>query len=344
MNKKLLFALFGIAANITLAAGPETTPAGTPTGKDRPDRGYWFYDKPEKPVEPKVKKPKVVIVAPAAKLEEDRKRCEDMATWTPDCGFVNPGTSFQFQAKQRDALIEQMAMSPENPKTVEAFQRYNKWVITRGMEVAQMWQWNLAQNPDLDPSVQSPISQFGVSLMLDAKSNANSEIFKVLKDAGAYLVYFTKSDCRFCHDMNRSIRTVADEMNLPLYNAPLDDQCLSGYTGDYCLSQQVIHEPAQVLQVATVPAVFLYVPDQNWFRIATGVTDERSMSSRIVNFFSAYRNATLKGMSGVDGRPPVNFSASAENPALATGVAPGVYTPPTEEQIRAAVHGGYIKE
>jgi hypothetical protein len=50
------------------------------------------------------------------------------------------------------------------------------------------------------------------------------------------------------------------------------------------------------------------------------VVDEASITSRLVDFFSAYRNAMLKGVkNSEDGRPSVDFSDIS-----ATGAASGV--------------------
>jgi conjugal transfer pilus assembly protein TraF len=242
-------------------------------------------------------------------------KCKKKETWTANCGFVNPGEDFEFQAKQRDALFERMTVAKNNPEAVEAVQYYMRWVLERTSEVTNLWWYNMTQNPDLDPTVSNPVSTFGLRLMSDVQKGHDKEIFGLIKEEGGMFVYFSRSDCNFCHQMTDTLRKLSERTGLPIRNASLDNKCMPGFESG-CMTAPQSLAPAQALQVTTVPTVFLYVKPNTWLRIGTGVVDVESMETRTVQFFSAYRNALLKGVeNGQKGRASVDFSAGAANGA-----------------------------
>lgn len=328
--RALLAAAFMLIAAQSAVAADRSNPAASLNSQD-PTRGWFFYEDPEQEVIPKAEQAKPAD--PKKRTEKQPNKCLSKATWAPDCGFVDPGTDFEFQAKQRDVLIERMSVSRNDPKAVEDFQRYMRWAMGRATEVANLWHYNTVQNPDLDPSVSRPISQFGVRLMADVKSNHNKDIFQALKDEGAGLVYFTRSDCTFCKSMAPLVKNLGTETGLPVWNAALDDRCESQFA-DKCRTGKDVSEPAKRLSVTVVPTLFLVLPDDTWIRVGTGVTDTNTLASRIVTFFSAYRNALLKGLQpGADGKPAMDFSDTG-----AKGTAEGVRLP-TESDVNKLLMG-----
>lgn len=308
-----------LAAAPLVAAADRNSPAAALNQQD-PTRGWFFYEDPEREAVPKPEQ--ATPADPKKPPEKKPNKCLSKATWAADCGFVDPGTDFEFQAKQRDILIERMSVSRNDPKAVEDFQRYMHWAVGRATEVANLWHYNTVQNPDLDPSVARPISQFGVRLMADVKSNHNKDIFQALKDEGAGLVYFTRSDCTFCKSMAPLVQNLGVDTGLPVWNAALDDRCEAQFA-DKCRTGKDVSEPAKRLSVTVVPTLFLVLPDDTWIRVGTGVTDTNTLAARIVTFFSAYRNALLKGLQpGADGKPAMDFGSTG-----ARGTAEGVRMP-----------------
>lgn len=112
----------------------------------------WFWghlDDDEE--EEEQEKPPEVIAEPREEPKEEEIDCTDPDEWEPSCGFVDPQGSFEFQAKQRDMLLNQAVMSPNNPETVERFQRYMRWAVDQAITMSRMWEWNQIQNQDLNP-------------------------------------------------------------------------------------------------------------------------------------------------------------------------------------------------
>lgn len=277
------------------------------------ERGWWFYETKPVPPEEEVKpEPPKTPVVQAETPEEKAVRCQESGRWTPDCGFVDPGNDFAFQSKQRDELLTQMVMNPNEPKAVEAFQYYTKWMMDQATNVANMWYFNRIQNPELDPEVTRPVSAFGLRLLSGVQEGSSEEIFKFLRENGM-LVFFSRTDCSYCHDMAPIILKVAQQTGIEVWDASLDESCLPGF--EKCLAAPATLDPARALQVGIVPSVFLHVEPSTWVRVSTGVTTVETLKSRIVNFFSAYRSAMLKGVDNGDGiRPSVDFSAGKPDP------------------------------
>jgi conjugal transfer pilus assembly protein TraF len=303
--------------------------------RERADRGWFFYeDERNKQDKPPAAEPHI------EHKPDEKQRCADKQTWTYDCGFVDPGDDFEFQAKQRDALLARMSMARNDPKAVEAFQYYTRWMMARAVEVANVWQYNMVQNPELDPAVDAPVSQFGIRLLTDVKRAERDEIFAMLRGENAFFIYFSRHDCVYCHSMTGVLKTVAEHSGLHVFNAALDDRCMPGMQAG-CKTAPDTEAPAKALRVTTVPALFLYVPGNTWIRVANGVSDAETILARTVNFFAAYRTAMAKGIANSPDnvRPAVDFSG-----ARATGAAPGVAGEakprlPTSDELEALLAG-----
>jgi conjugal transfer pilus assembly protein TraF len=291
------------------AVAQNTNPSDDLAGGQAPERGWFFFETLPVPEE----------AAPSPKAEFPSKlppppkeeKCKDKATWTPECGFVNPGSDFAFQEKQRDALMQGMSLANNDPKAVEAFQYYMRWVLERTAETTNLWWYNMVQNPELDPNVAAPVSAFGLRLMTDVQKGQEREIFDLVKAEGGFFVYFSRTDCTFCHQMKDVLQALSKRTGLEIRNASLDGSCMPGFEKG-CMTSPATDNPARSLQVATVPAIFLYVQPNTWIRVATGVVDVESMTTRTVQFFAAYRSALLTGVeNSQDGRPSVDFSNNA---------------------------------
>ncbi|MDO8416286.1 MAG: conjugal transfer protein TraF [Agitococcus sp.] len=321
---------------IALAA---SAPIVTQAATQKVEKGWFFFEDPpvQKEPSPPVERPPVPTEMPPAPKEN---KCTKKETWTAACGFVQPGGDFEFQSKQRDALMENMAVAPNDPKAVEAVQYYMRWTLERTSEVTNLWWYNMVQNPELDPTSASPVSAFGLRLMTDVQKGKEQEVFGLIKEEGGTLVVFTRSDCVFCHQMVGPLQQLAQRTKLPIRNASLDSKCEPAFQLG-CMTAPESLPPAAALQIATVPSVFLYVKPNTWLRVATGVVDTESMATRTMQFFSAYRNALLKGVeNGQNGRASVDFSSEAPTgnaKGLVAAKESGALRVPTDTEISKLV-------
>lgn len=335
MNMRRCLSVIFLVFLLPLRLYAQATPSTDLAGGARPERGWFYFEsKPPAPEDEKSEfKPQLPPNAPQPPKEE---KCAKKETWTPDCGFVHPGDDFQFQAKQRDALMERMSVAKNDPKAVEAFQYYMRYVIERTSEVTNNWWYNMTQNPDLDPNVSNPVSSFGIRLMTEVGLGKDREVFDLIKSEGGYLIYFTRSDCGFCHQMADIVKKLSKKTGLEVRNASLDTKCIPQFEAG-CVKAPASLIPAQMLQVSTVPTIFLHIPDKTWIRIGTGVVDMESMVARTSQFFSAYRAALVSGVdNGQKGRASVDFAGAelkGSSKGLEAANAGGERTPPTQADI-----------
>lgn len=344
-----------VAADVAATPGQELHKAPAKKG------WFWYLDPPEekkkdapKPVErpPEPAAPvkptqPVVIIAKSPKKEltpeEREKLCKAKDTWDKVCGFIDPGEDFEFQAKQRDILLQMMSLTPDNPDAVEQAQRYMKWVVGKASMAANMWYFNMVQNPDLDPTVKNPISEVGIALATRITQATQYEYFRLIKEEGGILFYFTRSDCSYCFDQAPYAARVAHTMGLTIINIPLDGKCLPEFVGLAC-GDNVKPEQAGVLDVKIVPALYLYVPSNTWIRLGTGVMTDQTILANTVNFFSAYRAAMVQGLDNSKGaRPSVTFDPNFNQKPTGTAPADGAVAPGGLDRTRMLELMGYGK-
>ena len=292
-----------------LAAGP----ARANLVGANPERGWFFFQHaPEAASAPRpaARPPKPVAAASAPPSSQ----CTSEATWKPNCGFVDPGTNFSFQSKERDALLQRMVVSNNDPQAVEDFQRYMHWVLQRTAQVTNLWWYNMVQHPELDPTVAQPVSELGLRLMSEVQTGQESSIFRLVKESGGTYVVFSKDSCLYCHRMVPLYVRLSKATGIPVKDASIEGKCLEEMTQG-CASSKTALLAAQALRVRIVPSIFLYVRPNTWIRLGTGVDSMEALKARTVQFFSAYRNALLKGVQNGQslGQASVDFSDGAAN-------------------------------
>ena len=325
----LMLALL-ITLNSTAIAQPSEDRGQACLDSNNPRECGWFWghlndddEEEEEPEEPPVEVP--MIKAPEEELD-----CTDPDQWEPSCGFVDPEGSFEFQAKQRDMLLNQSVMNPNNPETVESFQRYMRWAVDQAITMSRMWEWNQIQNQDLNPLVHSPVSSFGLRAASRTRDGKRNAVMEEINDQEGFLVWFTRTSCQFCHDMQPVMKQLARRTGLTIYNAPLDGGCMPEFSNSCDTSGRSV-EAAGHLAVEAVPDLWLHLPqDDLWFRVSSGVEAAQRITSRIEVFFGAIQRAAEKGLEAVgDGRsPPVDFSVpdmlERSSGGLGAGIPQGV--------------------
>ncbi len=314
MNKNLIAIALTLSFALPTCAFAASNPAEAlaPLGSE----GYWFYKQKEAPPKvirvkpeekPKPKAPETIVEKPPEKPKTDP--CQDEETWTADCGFVTP-KSFAMQSKERDALLQNMVMNPGNPDAVKAVQKYTQWIIQQSTYAAQVWQYNTIQDPSINAQAEAPISQFGLQMASSLQTGKRADVWAQIKEYGGFLVLFTKESCDYCHSQLYAVQLLARDTKLPLYDASLEGKCLDTFSGEFCVPPERSIPPAQVLQVKTVPSVFLYMPDNTWIRVSIGLTDTASMEERLYNFFIAWKIASTSGKQ--TGTTGLNLDPSAQ--------------------------------
>lgn len=294
----------------------------------------WFWkrypDKEEEKTKPKPKpKPKPQPNKPGKDKKDDSDQaidCDNPDEWRPGCGFIDPGKSYDFQAKQRDALKRRMVMEPNNRKAVRGFQEYNNWMLNQAIAASRMWRFNTAQDPSLSQITDKPTSRFGLKLLQREQEKNTNEIYELIKKENGFFVFFSRTDCPYCHDMLPVLKELQEDTGVNVHNASLDAECMPGFPDGKCLTGERSRKPAARLKVRTVPDLLVYLPkDQTWIRLATGVKTLATIKDRIKLFVSgmeaAYENAVANAKNKFG--PNVDFVNEAnirDNLGMAQGV------------------------
>ena len=339
-NTLLLFISIGFS-NMTYAVDPFSN-------TNKADEGWHFGKDPilEKKKKEKEQEMQQQQSPPEQKKEEIKEaqkpkedKCKKAESWERACGFVDPGNDYEFQAKQRDALLQGMSMTKNDPEVVKQFQYYMNWVTNQAVKVANMWQYNMLQSPELDPTLKLPTNSFGINLMEETIDKEQKDFFASLKDISK-LVYFSRDDCAYCHSFVGILRQLSKDTKLSYSNIPLDKKCMM--EKENCLVTDKAEQVAGMLNVTVVPTLYLYVEPNLWIKISHGVVDVATLKARIKNFVMMYKNALKKGISrgGKSNEPAIDFSGD-DTPIGSKNVEPiKKATLPTEADIKALFSGG----
>lgn len=202
-------------------------------------------------------------------------------------------------------------MSPHDTDVATEYLKYVRWAIDSVVTGMDVWEYVQVQNPELNPLVDKPISSFGLRMLAREQKTDREGIYQTLKDEGAFFVFFTRTDCRYCHDMLGPVYDLGKQSGLTVYNLSLDDQCMPSFE-DRCITregavdeddplQALADLSAQVLAIETVPDLFLYLGESDvWIRISTGITTTETMHARIGLFVKGVHAALANGIENKD--------------------------------------------
>lgn len=273
---------------------------------------HYGYVDPLGSLEVKEEENKEIEITIAPK-EEEKEKCTNKENWSEECGFIDPGTDFDFQAMQRDVFLKNLLMKSNNPKSVENMQRYQKWLVSKAVQASKMWEFNLAQKPELSASINNPVTSFGLNMTTQLRDDTTEAVFEEIRGEEGIYVWFTRSDCPFCHRQISSMLKMEKEYDIKIRNVSLDNSCMEGFKDD-CLTAPFTLEPARALNIEIVPSFFVYLPkDESWIRIANGVESRNTIANRIKNFFLGVKAAHINGVDNSSGNTPsVDFSTDDE--------------------------------
>ena len=247
--------------------------------------------------------------APPPEPDKEEEKCTSKDNWSEECGFVDPGEDFDFQAMQRDIFLKNLLMKSNDPKSVENMQRYQKWLVSKAVQASKMWEFNLAQKPELSASVNNPVTSFGLTMASQLRDDTTESVLEEIRGEKGVYVWFTRSDCPFCHRQIMTMKDLEREFDIEVRNVSLDQTCMNGFEDD-CISAPDSIEPAKALKIEIVPSFFVYMPkDKTWIRISNGIDSKSTIIRRITNFFIGVKSAHLNGVDNGSGNTPsVDFS------------------------------------
>jgi conjugal transfer pilus assembly protein TraF len=236
--------------------------------------------------------------------ETQEQKCSKSSTWTDECGWVDPKGDFEFLVIMREKLSQNALMYSDDQRHVKEFQKFMLWLVDSAVSYSKTWEWNMMQDQSLNPFARHPVSTFGLRAAVRAKGEHLLGIFDEINEQGGSLVFFTRSDCTYCHVQLQAIKKLSTESGLSVVNVSLDDTCMPGYTGKQCITvnEPLIKEAITAIGINIVPDLFLFLPKDNinnngWVRVSTGNESVSTIKRRIKMFFEGVRSASAAGLS-----------------------------------------------
>ena len=189
--------------------------------------GTWFYCAKPKPPE----KPADVPAAPREPATERLKAITEQLNELRAEAILNP--------------------SPEN---ISAYVRFQREQLDRSSLFADVWQRALWQNPELDYTLERPVSNLGKqAFMDDRKADRERTLVQLGERYG--LFYFFSSSCAPCKLFSPILKSVADSHRLNVMAVSTDggpNEVFPRYVVDSGQRQRM------GISSATVPAVVLF--------------------------------------------------------------------------------------
>jgi hypothetical protein len=217
------------------------------------------------------------------------------------------------------------------------------WLVDSAISYSKTWEFNMVQDQSLNPFVRHPVSTFGLRAAIRSRGEHQRGIFDEIKEQGGYLVFFTRSDCSFCHVQTPIIKELHSQTGIPVINVSLDSTCMSGYEGEQCITadEEYILEAIRAIGINIVPDLFLFLPKDNqdnsgWVRVSTGSESTATIKRRVRMFFEGVRSASIAGLDGAANsfkdqqRPNATFSTKY-NPDYEPGT---TFTQPTDTESK----------
>lgn len=192
---RLRLALLSLAATLSLAPIAASPAAAAPEGVSDPSDddsfycgqrhlGTWFYCSKPKPEE----KAKEATPPPSATAQLDAVTAE-------------------LRELKAKAILDP---SEEN---IESYIRFQRAQLDRSSMFADMWQRAVWQHPDLDYTLQRPVSTLGKREWLDDRKESRDETLAALGHRYG-LFYFFAQSCGACEIFSPILKSVADSHNI----------------------------------------------------------------------------------------------------------------------------------
>ncbi len=261
---------------------------------------------------------------------------------------------------ERERRLDEAVMRPTE-ENMRLYLEANHFVQEKSALFADQWRRTLWQNPGYDFTTRNPAANFAqVELKADRTRQKQEDIKTLARNWG--LVYFYRSDCRFCALQSPLVRKLADDYGFEILPIALDGMP-NEYFPDWLPDNGVANLLTNGMGVGQVPALFMVDRRQSQSHlISSGVLSLEDMLNRIVLLGTTNAGDSLFG--GSEARqtagipnPAGNLSAPNSNPYLnppppplpgglhnpASPVAPGVFSgsgPAPGNAGSVSFHGG----
>ena len=206
------------------------------------------------------------------KREKEVKREKDKERKRKD--LESPTLTVEDIRKKGEELFNRAILDP-TPENVLAYMRFQKLILDRSKQFAEVWRTVLWENPELDETVRNPASTLGIQLAGEERKRGMREVIGKIREIGK-LVFFFTSTCPYCKEEGRLLKVFSENYGLGVMAVSLDGGGLEEWK-DYVLD----NGQARNLGVSEVPALFLLIPPEKVIRIGTGLLTYDELERRL---------------------------------------------------------------
>ena len=260
-----LFLILLIAVNASAAFAGKAGKAGKTENpeanrqayfKDKEKGWFWYLEELER--KKAANDPKK---EDKAKAGPKKKRLEEMTT----------DELKSYSEKKLKAALN----DPADFAKVREYMIVQKYILDRAQLFTRTWQQVLLLYPDLDWTVEHPVSATGLDIYKQEEENRISEVITGLAKAGG-LFFFFDSACPYCREQARILKAFEYTYGMAVFPVSLNGGALPEFP-DYRKDNGM----AQRLGIERVPAIVLAVPPKDLVPISSGIVTLSEIKQRI---------------------------------------------------------------
>jgi len=196
----------------------------------------------------------------------------------------HPKTPTELVKAYREALESRLHAAWVNPtpQNLKAYQEMQKDLMDRSQTFATVWMQSVFQNPELDHTLVSPVSQQGRHLHIDLEKDRTFKVIKGLSETFG-LFFFFSGDCPYCHQFAPIVKRFAETYGWEVIAISADGESLAEFP-----NAQNDNGLFEAWGLKVLPSLFAVNPKtKSTIPIAYGLTSLDEMENRIMTLVSS---------------------------------------------------------
>jgi conjugal transfer pilus assembly protein TraF len=187
--------------------------------------------------------------------------------------------------KKRYEYLLNRAIVTQDEQDIKEYLEFEHFMISHSANFAGVRQIVIAKNPQLDFTMDYPISRVGQQ-SYKAVQNKKKELLVKNLSKNHDFVFFYKGTCKYCHDMARIVKNFSKKYGWGVLPVSIDGGLVKEFPNSKIGKKQF-----DALGLGQVPALIAFNRDTGkWLPIAYGVQSYEEIIDRIM-LFNGYRGA-----------------------------------------------------
>ncbi len=212
-------------------------------------------------------------------MDREKKEVEGKVQPTPREKGLEEMTTDELkaysEAKLKDALNE-----PADMGKVRDYMLVQKYILDKAQVFANTWQQALLLSPDLDWTIEHPVSAAGLDIYKKEQEKRVSEVIRWVASAGG-LFFFYEASCPYCQEQARILKTVEYMYGMTIFPISLDGGALPEFP-----AYRKDNGMAQRLGITRMPSVILALPPRDLVPISSGIVTLTEIKQRIYDIIT----------------------------------------------------------